>query len=123
MPHLINCDRNTVSWGLVSTLKSGWSPVFAGILVYVGAVSFYDGYLVIRTGDMIRDMEKNPVGLALIDYNGGDPSLFLEAKAAGTLLVLFALDALNRRSARIARPVALAVALFQSGLLVFLETC
>ncbi len=123
MPHLINCDRNTVSWGLVSTLKSGWSPVFAGILVYVGAVSFYDGYLVIRTGDMIRDMEKNPVGLALIDYNGGDPSLFLEAKAAGTLVVLFALDALNRRSARIARPVALAVALFQSGLLVFLETC
>jgi len=123
VPQLMQCLQNTVNWGLVSTLKSGWSPVFAGILVYVGAVSFYDGYLVIRTGDMIRDMEKNPVGLALIDYNGGDPSLFLEAKAAGTLVVLFALDALNRRSARIARPVALAVALFQSGLLVFLETC
>ena len=64
MPQLMQCRQNTVSWGLVSTLKSGWSPVFAGILVYVGA-PFYAGYLVIRTGDMIRDMEKNPVGLAL----------------------------------------------------------
>jgi hypothetical protein len=106
-----------------STLSRVWSPFFAGILIYVGAVSVYDGYLVVRTGDMIRDFERNPVGILLIDCNGGDPFLFLIAKAAGTLVVLFALEALNRHSQRLACPVALAIALFQSGLLILLETC
>ncbi len=115
--------HDTAKAELHSTLSQVWGPFFAGILLYVGAVSFYDGYLVVRTGDMIRDFEKNPCGLLLIDCNGGDPSLFLGVKAAGTLVVLFALETLNRRSQRLARPVALAVALFQSGLLIVLETC
>jgi hypothetical protein len=106
----------------LSPVSPLWSPFFAGILIYVGAVSVYDGYLVVRTGDMIRNFEKNPFGLILIDYNGGDPSLFLRAKAVGTLVVLIAPETLNRRSQRLARPVALAVALFQSGLLILLET-
>jgi hypothetical protein len=98
-----------------------WTSVFASLLLYVGSISAYDGYLVVRTGDMIGDFEQNPVGLALINYNAGDPTLFLHAKAAGTLLVLIALVVLNRHSQRLARPVAIAVALFQSGLLLFLE--
>lgn len=100
-----------------------WPLFFAGLLFYVGAVSVYDGYLVVRTGDMIRDFELNPVGLLLIDCNGGDPSLFLIAKTIGTLLVILMLSALNRRSQRLARPVAFTVALFQSGLLIFLQNC
>ncbi len=82
----------------VSSPFSTWSFFFAGILLYVCAVSVYDGYLVLRTGDMIRDFEMNPVGLLLIDCNGGDPSLFLVAKTLGTLLVIGLLSALNRRS-------------------------
>ena len=100
-----------------------WQPFFAAILVYVCAVSVYDGYLVVRTGDMIRDFEQNPIGLLLINCNGGNPSLFLVAKGAGTLLVLYLLRRLNRRSQRLARPVTFAIALFQSGLLIFLEKC
>jgi hypothetical protein len=100
-----------------------WGLFFAGLLFYVSAISAYDGYLVVRTGDMIGDFEQNPVGLLLIKCNGGDPSLFLLAKTVGTLCVLYALSALNRHSQRLARPVALAVALFQSGLLIFLENC
>jgi hypothetical protein len=95
--------------------------IFAGVLLFVGAVSLYDGYLVIRTGDEIREFEKNPVGLCLIEYNYGDPTLFLLAKAAGTLVVLGSLTLLYRRSQRMALPVAYALALFQSGLLIFLE--
>ncbi len=100
-----------------------WGLLFAGLLCYVSAISAYDGYLVVRTGDMIGDFEQNPVGLLLIKCNGGDPSLFLLAKTVGTLFVIYALSALNRHSQRLARPVALAVALFQSGLLIFLENC
>jgi hypothetical protein len=100
-----------------------WQPFFAAILFYVSAVSAYDGYLVVRTGDEIRNFEQNPIGLLLINCNGGNPSLFLVVKAAGTLLVLILLRALNHRSRRLARPVTLAIALFQSGLLLFLENC
>jgi hypothetical protein len=95
--------------------------LFAGALLFVGAVSVYDGYLVIRTGSDIREFEKNPVGSFLLDQNHGDPTLFLVAKAAGTSVVLAALTVLYRRSQRIAFPVASALMLFQAGLLVFLE--
>jgi hypothetical protein len=109
-------DRRTVSPRV--TLAG---LLFAGVMLFVGAVSVYDGYLVIRTGDDIRQFEKNPVGLFLIEHNHNDPTLFLMAKAAGTSLVLAALTVLYRRSPRIAFPVASALMLFQSGLLVFLE--
>ena len=122
--HAILLTRNSTRAEVaVSRTFAAWPLFFAGILLYVSAVSIYDGYLVVRTGDMIRDFELNPVGLLLIDCNGGDPSLFLIAKAIGTLLAVFALGALNRRSQRLARPVALTVALFQSGLLIFLQNC
>jgi hypothetical protein len=94
--------------------------VFAGVRFFVGAVSIYDGYLVLRTGEEIRDFEKNPVGLRLIAYNRGDPTLFLIAKGAGTTVVLACLTILFRRSQRMAFPVAYALLLFQSGLLIFL---
>jgi hypothetical protein len=107
----------------VSSPFPTWSCFFAAILLYVCAVSVYDGYLVLRTGDMIRDFEMNPIGLLLIDCNGGNPALFLIAKTVGTLLVVGLLSALNRRSQRLARPVAFTLALFQSGLLIFLQNC
>ena len=95
--------------------------LFAGALLFVGAVSVYDGYLVIRTGSDIREFEKNPVGLFLLDQDHGDPTLFLITKAVGTSIVLAALTVLYRRSQRIAFPVASALMLFQAGLVVFLE--
>jgi hypothetical protein len=101
--------------------RSFESLVFAAAMLFVGAVSVYDGYLVIRTGDEIRHFEKNPVGLFLIEHNHGDPTVFLMAKAAGTLVVLAALTMLYQRSQRIAFSVASALILFQAGLLVFLE--
>jgi len=97
------------------------SLVFAAAMLFVGAVSVYDGYLVVRTGDEIRHFEKNPVGLFLIEHNHGDPTVFLMAKAAGTLVVLAALTMLYQRSQRMAFSVASALILFQAGLLVFLE--
>ena len=67
-----------------STRITPASPIFAGVLLFVGAVSLYDGYLVLRTGDEIRQFEKNPVGLFLIEHNHGDPIVFLIVKAIGT---------------------------------------
>jgi hypothetical protein len=97
------------------------SLVFAAALLFVGGVSVYDGYLVLRTGDEIRHFEKNPVGLYLIEHNHGDPTVFLLAKAAGTLTVLAAMTMLYRHSPRLAFSVASALIIFQASLLVFLE--
>jgi hypothetical protein len=94
---------------------------FAAALLFVGVVSLYDGYLVLRTGEMIEQFEKNPVGLFLIQFNGGDPSLFLALKALGTMLALALLTVLYHRAPRYAYPAASGLALFQSGLLIFLE--
>jgi len=98
-----------------------WTLFFGAVLLFVGGVSLYDGYLVVRTGDMILDFEQNPAGRFLIAYNFGDPSLFLRLKAAGTLVVLAVMAELHRHSRRLASPVAWALLLFQSGLLFYLE--
>jgi hypothetical protein len=101
--------------------RSRWAPFFTGALVFVGAVSAYDSYLVVRTGDMIQDFEKNPLGLYLIQIDNGNPSVFLRVKAAGTIVALTSLSFLHRRSKRLASPVAFALTAFQMGLLIFLE--
>lgn len=94
---------------------------FVAILTFVGVVSAYDGYLVIRTGNAIVEFELNPVGKYLIQFNHNDASLFLRLKAAGTVLVLSSLVALWRKAPHLAGPVAVILTLFQAGLLVFLE--
>jgi len=116
----ITADAFTARGSKLPRLTLG-SLVFAGVLLFVGAVSVYDGYLVVRTGDEIVHFEKNPVGLFLIQCDHGNPALFLTIKAAGTALVLAALAVLYRRSPRLAYPVASALMLFQAGLLIFLE--
>lgn len=95
--------------------------LFAGMLFFVGTISIYDGYLVLRTGEEIREYEKNPVGLCLIEINHGDPAFFLIAKGTGTIIVLASLIVLYRRWQRVAFPVASALVFFQTGLLIFLE--
>jgi hypothetical protein len=85
---------------------------FASILLYVGSISAYDGYLVIRTGDIICDFKQSPVGPALIKYNTGAPTLFLHARAVGMALILIVLIVLNRFSQRLALPVPIGIALF-----------
>src|SRR5580704_10024332 len=98
------------------------TAMFTTVLIFDGGVSAYDGYLVVRTGEMIREFERNPFGRYLIDSNDGDPALFLRVKAAGTIVALTVLAALRKRSRRLAGPVAVGLVFFQSGLLIFLES-
>jgi hypothetical protein len=95
--------------------------LFSAILLFVGGVSVYDGYLVLRTGDEICEYEKNPAGQWLLECNHGNPTLFLGAKGVGTAIVLVSMSLLYRRSQRLALPVAYALCLFQASLLLFLE--
>jgi hypothetical protein len=100
---------------------SSWTPFFVGVLVFVGGVSLYDGYLVVQNVSVIRDVEKNPVGVYLLDCDGGSPGVFLRVKAAGTLITLTGLSLLHHHSKRLSVPVEVGVVLFQAALLLFLE--
>ncbi|MGE3315514.1 MAG: hypothetical protein AB7O26_10395 [Planctomycetaceae bacterium] len=115
----MTCERTP--WSRLARVNPA-TLLFAVALTYVALVSLYDGYLVIRTGDLIEEFEKNPVGLFLIQINGGDPTLFLAAKALGTLAVLAILTSLYHSVRRYACAATFALTVFQSGLLLFLET-
>lgn len=98
------------------TLRS--YSVFVG---FIAAVSLYDAALVLHYSDCIIDMEKNPVGLFLIKYNGGNPFLFVLVKLVGTGLVVAALLRLFARSRSLAVPVVTGVASVQMALLLYLS--
>jgi hypothetical protein len=116
-----NNPNESAASGKKQSYDSSWTPVFVAVLIFVAGVSLYDGYLVVRTGTMIRQFELNPVGLYLIDCGDGDVNVFLRVKAAGTLVTLAGLCVLHRHSKRLAGPVEFALVVFQGGLLLFLE--
>lgn len=104
---------------VVSILRT--QSAFWSMWIIVGAISCYDAYLVQRYQFSIRVLEENPIGRWLLDAGQGDVLLFVRAKLAGTLLVLTALAALYRYCRRLAHPTAVALAVFQLGLLTYLS--
>jgi len=92
------------------------------LLLFIIGVAIYDGYLVIRTeqGEGISQYEENPVGVWLL--NRGGPTMFLEAKALGTCVVVGILLLLHRYAKpSVSLPVASALAIFQGVLLISLQ--
>ena len=101
---------------ILRTQSAFWS-----MWILVGAISCYDAYLVQRYQFSISVLEENPLGRWLIDAGSGEVVLFVRAKLAGTLVVLSVLAALYRYCRRWAHPTALALAVFQLGLLFYLS--
>lgn len=88
---------------------------------FVGAVSLYDGCLVVAYRSMIRSTEKNPVGKLLIELDSGGITYFLAAKFAGTVVVLLALVEIHRVLHRYRDWIIGGVASFQAWLLWYLS--
>jgi hypothetical protein len=93
---------------------------FLGLLLFVAAVSLYDGYLVLENQDVIAGCEENPVCRYLIRIDGGGVSLLLRSKALGTSAALLVMLAVWLRNKQLALPVAAVVAAFQLALLLYL---
>lgn len=91
-------------------------------LLFIGAVSAYDAWLVVDWADEILCNERNLVGRYLIQLTNGDVTLFLSCKVAGTIGALTFLAWLGRHYHHIAMPVARSMSIFQLWLLWFL-TC
>lgn len=89
--------------------------------MFVIGVSVFDAYLVLELRDVIHDTERNPLGIMLIRAAGGRVWPFLFAKLGGTVLACMTVLIIFRRNHRMGLTIALAMAAFQLGLLLYLH--
>jgi hypothetical protein len=94
-----------------------WFPVF---IVVIAAVSLYDAYLIVRFSDMISLMERNPMGLWLLDIADGQVGVFVRVKLAGTVMVLSLLMLMCKMRMSMLFPVTTTIASWQTGLMIYL---
>ena len=95
--------------------------VFAGLILFMLAVSVHDAALVVLNREIISHMEQNPVGRWLIEINDGDVWLFIGLKMLGTAISCAALLTLYQVWQRAAETAAISVACFQLALLLYLS--
>ena len=86
----------------------------------IGIISAIDLYWIGKTRAVIAEHEQNPVGTNLIGLDGGDVSLFMAAKFAGTMAALYIILTLKRLKFRHTVLIASVIALAQILLLIYL---
>jgi len=84
-------------------------------------ISAWDSYCAIKLRDELLQGELNPIGQWLMYLDGGDVSLFMGVKFAGTILVLGILAFLYMHRKKLAWALIIPLILFQAFLLAFLE--
>jgi len=111
-------------WILLRSLVMG-APyrtiLFAGLLLFIAAVSVHDAVLVVLLEDIIQDFERNPVGCWLIEIAQGSVWLFVLVKLLGTSLVGAGQVMIYQWRPHLALASTLALATFQLGLLLYLS--
>lgn len=88
-----------------------WFIIFASVV---------DAYLLSYCRDVIGDYERNPAGNMLLAIGGGRVWLFLLLKFVGTILACMWLMVIYRRNPRLGFTIAMVIASFQLGLLIYL---
>jgi len=101
------------------TLNGQW-VLFLLLWLFVIFVSVYDGYLVLRLRHLLHEHELNPLGLLLIELNGGQVWLLLAAKVVGTVTAATVALLVFTHQPRAGLTVAGALAALQLCLLLFL---
>ena len=97
------------------------SDVLVDVLCFIiGIISSIDLYWIGKTRSVIAEHEQNPVGTYLIGLDGGDVSLFMAAKFAGTMLALYIILTMKRLKFRHTLLIASIIAFCQIVLLIYL---
>lgn len=91
--------------------------VFHFLWLFIGLVSAFDAYLVLRYEDLIYYLECNPVGRFLLEVDPRRPALFVGTKFLGTIVVLYLLLGIYHSNQRVGRWMAASIAVFQLLLL------
>ena len=95
--------------------------IFASCCVVVVAISVHDAMLVVLHRSVIHQFEQNPCGRWLMELQGGDVSLFVWTKFAGTAVVCTVLIMLYQARGRLALGVGGGLAVCQMTLLWYLS--
>jgi hypothetical protein len=94
---------------------------FALLWLFVASVSVHDGYRALWSRHVLEHLERNPLGLWLIQLGGGDVVLLLLAKAAGTVIACAVLLWIYSRKPVLGLWLCGVLALVQLTLLLYLE--
>lgn len=89
------------------------------MLTVITCVSMIDVYWSFKTQAVLAETEQNPIGKWLIDRDGGDISLFMTLKMAGTMFVILAIPALYSIRRQWGLVSAATLTVFQCLLLVY----
>tara|TARA_Y100000310_G_scaffold65019_1_gene60540 strand:- start:2142 stop:2486 length:345 start_codon:yes stop_codon:yes gene_type:complete len=77
-----------------------WLILYSILWIGIGLMSAYDAFWLVKNREFISSIEKNPLGLWLIELDDGDVSIFVSLKLAGTMLALGILALLYRYKRR-----------------------
>ena len=89
------------------------------MMFWVWLVSMVDHYLTIKLHREIMLHEKNPIGLLLLDADGGSVALFMTVKMIGLWLIFFITLGLYRRRKAYGLSAMLLLSLIQLALVVY----
>lgn len=121
--------RFTLPWINIDFANSDWRTqwslwkeqlTFPLLWVFIGLVSAYDVFLVLRYAESIWYLEMNPIGRVLLNLSEGKPTLLIAGKFLGTNIALGLLILVRHFSKRYGELVISAVAGFQLILLAYL---
>ena len=93
--------------------------MLGSMLALITVVSMIDVYWSFKTQAILAETEQNPLGKWLIARDGGDISLFMTLKMAGTMGVILAIPAMYFFRRKWGIVAASALSLFQCGLLIY----
>src|SRR5262249_29211406 len=94
----------------ISRWATAEKALFYALWLFVILVSVVDGYLAYRHRHEMQRMELNPLGLALIHWNGGRVWYLLAVKFAGTVVACALVLLIRQARPRIGLAVAAALA-------------
>jgi len=115
--HLIRPTRGTQA---TATNKQMAKATFLTLcFLTIAAISATDIWFAVENPSIMA-MEKNPICLALMQFDPTGFSFFILGKSLGTAMVILTLTTLYRRNYKYAMTVIMAVTCFQLGLLLYL---
>lgn len=100
---------------------------FSAAWLFVGLVSAYDAFLIVKFQHLVHDFEMNPIGRWMMDLEYLQPipdtngvAAFLGCKFAGTIIALGVMMLVYWRNERMGLTVVGALVVFQASLAAFL---
>lgn len=118
----VECESSLAGWirRRVVPLWTTSPRPFWSLWSFIGLVSVFDAWLVYHYLEAIPYMERNPLCYFLIMLDCEHLSVFLPAKAVGTLAVLLILRLIFLLRRDYSLPITSGVAAYQAGLVVYL---